>query len=562
MSQKKKMNGIQLALEILFGAGVRHVFGNPGTTELPLNVALKQDTRFKYLFGLHEIPVMGMADGWAMATRQLAFVNLHVACGLGNAMGMLYNAFTEGTPLLVTTGSQDRRLAIGSPVLAGPMVEMARPCTKWAAEVTRLEDLPDLLRRAIQTALTPPLGPVFLSIPLDIQMELTEGLDARPPHGLDVRIRPARTALSAACQRLSQATRPVILAGSRVTESGADHELARLAEQLGAPIFSEATPSHGRLPVTPTHPLYAGPLSPWFSDVRSQLAQYDTILAVGLNVMRWYIHEPETDVFPDGSSLIHVDNLAAEIGRNYPTDVGVWGDLRESLVELNELMRTQAMPSSPEAVKRRREEIAEQVGHRRQTLRAEIEREMSHSRLTAHGLMGALARCLPRDVVVVEEAITTHHHLFEHLEVIDQAENFFAHRGWGLGWGIGCALGVKLAWPERPVLALIGDGAAMYGIQGLWSAAHHQLPVVFVIAKNGQYQILKQCGDRLDLTELRDPTCPGMNLDRPTVDFVQLAQSMGVRAVQVNSTEALIDAVRSGLQGRDPLLVEAIMSER
>ncbi len=554
------MNGIQIALEILFEAGVRHLFGNPGTTELPLNAALRNDSRFQYLFGLHEIPVMGMADGWAMATRKLAVVNLHVACGLGNAMGMLYNAFIEGTPLLVTTGAPDRKLAMGDPVLAGPMLAMAKPCTKYAAEVTRLEDLPDRLRHAVQAALTPPTGPVFLSIPLDIQLELAEELACHAPHALETRLRPARAAVDAAAAQLLRAARPVILAGSRVMEAQADRALAQLAERLGAPIFSEATPSHGRLPIVPSHPLYAGPLSPWHSDVQQQLAHYDTILAIGLNVMRWYIHEPIDQVFPDHSSLIHLDVTSSEIGRNYRTDVGVWGDLQESLSELNEQLAARWTAEHSDRAAQRGSLCVEQIKRRRDTLREEVTREMAGPHLTSKGLMGALASALPREIVIVEEAITTHQHLFEHLEIVHRAENFFAHRGWGLGWGIGCALGVKLAWPDRPVLALIGDGAAMYGIQGLWSAAHHQLPVVFVIAKNGQYQILKQCGDRLDLSVLRDPACPGMNLDRPSVDFVQLSESLGVRATRVDSAPALRDAVAQALSRNEPYLIEAVVN--
>src|SRR5262245_3355808 len=164
--------GIHAFLDLLAEFGVRHIFGNPGTTELPLNDALVGDSRFQYILGLQEIPVMAMADGFAMASRKLGVVNLHISCGLGNAMGMLYNAYREGTPLLVTAGQQDRRLRLEEPILWGEMVAVTRPWTKWSVEVDRVEDLPIALRRAVQTALTPPTGPVFLSLPIDVQMEL------------------------------------------------------------------------------------------------------------------------------------------------------------------------------------------------------------------------------------------------------------------------------------------------------------------------------------------------------------------------------------------------------
>ena len=172
------MTGIEVFLEILHRAGVRHIFGNPGTTELPLNDALATDSRFRYIFGLQEIPVVARADGFGLAPRSIAVANVHISCGLGNAMGMLYNAHVEGAPLLLTAGQQDRRLRFDEPVLDGDLVRVARPWTKWAAEVQRVEDIPNAVRRAIQTALMPPTGPVFLTLPVDLQIHAAVGVAA------------------------------------------------------------------------------------------------------------------------------------------------------------------------------------------------------------------------------------------------------------------------------------------------------------------------------------------------------------------------------------------------
>src|SRR5215471_18776417 len=194
--------GIDAFLELLAAANVRYIFGNPGTTELPLNDALVNDRRFQYILGLQEVPVMAMADGYAMASQSLGVVNLHISCGLGNAMGMIYNAFREGTPLLVTAGQQDRRLKFEEPILWGQMVEVARPWTKWAVEVERVEDLPSATRRAIQMALTPPTGPVFMSLPMDVQSQLAEELDLSPVRLPDHRVRPPLEALQRAAEVL------------------------------------------------------------------------------------------------------------------------------------------------------------------------------------------------------------------------------------------------------------------------------------------------------------------------------------------------------------------------
>src|SRR5690349_2333433 len=209
------LRGIDAFLNLLSAAGVRHIFGNPGTTELPLSDALVGDSRFQYILGLQEVPVMAMADGYAMASGGLGVVNLHISCGLGNAMGMLYNAYREGTPLLVTAGQQDRRLMFEEPILWGQMVEVTRPWTKWACEVQRVQDLPVALRRAAQTALTPPTGPVFLSLPIDVQMELAGDLDTSPIKVPDARVRAPREALKQAAALLIKAQNPAILAGSR-----------------------------------------------------------------------------------------------------------------------------------------------------------------------------------------------------------------------------------------------------------------------------------------------------------------------------------------------------------
>jgi benzoylformate decarboxylase len=550
------MTGIEAFLEVLAAAGVRHIFGNPGTTELPLNAALVRDDRFRYVFGVQEIPVVAMADGFALASGTLGVTNLHVSCGLGNAMGMIYNAHVEGSPLLITAGQQDRRLRLAEPVLEGDLLGVVRPWTKWAYEVGRVEDVPPALRRAIQTALTPPTGPVFLALPVDLQMEQTAGLDLSPPHVPDRRIRPPREALARAAEVLLQAKNPAILAGSRVTESGGSRELAEVAELLGAPVFAENTTSHGRLPLPADHPHYRGVLPLWSPEIRAALHNFDVLLAVGLNVLRLYIHREPERPLPEHARLIHLDNAPREIGKNYPVEIGLIGDPKSGLSELAELLRPgQAGAGAARAAERGRHWAELRVRERRQ-LEAEIEAQRAARPLTPLAFMHALARALPPEVAVVEEAVTTHHNLLERLGVLKDPRALFAHRGWALGWGLGCALGVKLAWPDRPVLGLIGDGAALYGIQALWSAAHHNIPVTFVIANNTEYKILKVCGDVMALPQLLDPRCPGMNLVGPEVDFVGLAQAFGVEAFRVAEPDEISERVRESLAAGKPRLLE------
>jgi benzoylformate decarboxylase len=553
------MNGVRAFLEILHRAGVRYIFGNPGTTELPVNDALASDDRFRYILGLHEIPVTAMADGYAMASGQLGVINVHICCGLGNAMGMIYNAHIEGSPILIVAGQQDRRLVLGDPVLGGDMLNVVRPWVKWACEVHRVDDVPNATRRAIQTAMTPPTGPVFLALPLDLQTEPVEGLDLRPPQLPDSRVRPGVESIRQAAQVLAAARNPAILAGSRVTESGACGELIDLAERLGAPVYSECNTSHGRLPMPADHPLYLGALPLWTPDVRQLLQTHDVLFVAGMNLLRLYIWNGPESPIPPSTRIVHLDVNPAEIGKNFPVDVAMLGDIREGLRALGDAIEALLTP-------KQRRRAAEQIeSHRRvrtkqqQELRSSIESEKSVRPMTASVLMDCVAKVVPPNIAFVEEATTTNQHLLERLGVITDPSALFAHRGWALGWGIGCAMGVKLAWPDRPVLGLIGDGASLYGIQGLWTAARYRIPVTFVIANNAQYKILKVCGDLLPLPEMKKRNYLGMDLTEPQVDFTGLAQSFGVEAHRVTEPADLVERLHGSWGRADPLLLDVTL---
>jgi benzoylformate decarboxylase len=550
------MTGIDAFLHLLAECGVQYLFGNPGTTELPLNDALVDNSRIKYMLGLQEIPVMAMADGYAMASRKLGVVNLHISCGLGNAMGMLYNAFREGTPLLVTAGQQDQRIRFEDPILAGAMVEVARPWTKWAHEVNRVEDLPNAVRRAVQLALTPPTGPVFLSLPLDMQRASAEGLDLTPPRPLDHRVRPPIESLWRAAKVLAEAKRPAILVGSRIVEADAVAELVAVAERLGAPVIGEPAHTNGRQPFPADHPLYGQAMPHWSPEIRDRLAEFDVLLCVGLDVLRLYVYFEPSRAIPEHCRIVHFDENPAQIGKNYPVDVGVLGDTKSSLVELSaELTRTMT-PAQRQLAEQRSGEFSKRHAETRAALRTSAAAERDRRPMTNRTLMSTLAEVLPDNVAVVEEAVTTTNTMLQRLGALKNTDGYFAHRGWALGWGLNCALGVQLAWPDRPVLAILGEGAAMYGIQGLWSAARYKLPVTFVIANNAHYQILKAGARALGLPAAQAERFVGMDLRGPEIDLVGLAQSLGVKARRITEPKELAAAVADSLAGNEPQLID------
>jgi benzoylformate decarboxylase len=556
--------GIQLFLDLLAAQGVRHIFGNPGTTEMPLNDALVTDRRFQYVLGLQEVPVMAMADGFAMASGQLGVVNLHISCGLGNAMGMLYNAYREGTPLLVTAGQQDRRLMFEEPILYGQMVEVTRPWTKWSCEVQRVQDLPNAVRRAAQAALTPPTGPVFLSLPIDLQMELVGQAASLPemsPIRLpDARVRPPLAAIEQAAQVLVAAKNPAILAGSRVTERDAMSELVAVAEALGAPVITESGTTHGRLAFPSDHPLNGQGLPLWSPEVRERLKEYDVLLVVGMDLLRQYIYFEPSRPIPEHIRLVHIDESPWQIGKNYPVQVGVLGDTKVALAEM--LLQINS-PRTQEFDARVHERIARHAAKHqaaREALKKQIEAHRDARPLSPLALMGSLAKILPHDVAVVEEAVTTTNTTFERLGVLKNTTGYFGHRGWALGWGLGVSIGVKLAWPERPVLSILGEGAAAYGVQGLWSAARYNVPVVFVICNNAQYQILKLCGKSLSLKQADQEKFEGCDIVGPELDYLALAKGFGVEAHRVTEPDELADRVAAAFRGDRPVLFDVPIS--
>jgi len=548
-------SGTNALLDMLVDAGVRYLFGNPGTTELPLVDALVADRRIRYVLGLQEVPVVAMADGYAQASRSLGVVNLHASCGLGNGMGMLYNAYRAGTPLLVTAGQQDRRLRFEEPILWSNLVEVARGWTKWAAEVERIEDLPSAIRRAVQTALAPPTGPVFLSLPLDIQTDIAE-LDLTPAARLDSRVRPPAEALRRAAEALATARNPGILAGSRVVEAGAVEPLVAVAERLGAAVLSESGTTHGRLGFPPNHPLYAQALPLWSPEVREKLAEFDVLLVVGMDLLRQYVYFEPARAVPEHIRLVHLDPDPWQLGKNYPLEVGLVGDPWAGLTELAGLL-DEVMTAAAKHTARARGE-ARALAHctARQALWRRSEEERDARPLSPLTLMSSLARIIPDDIALVEEAVTTTNTYLERLGALKNATGYFAHRGWALGWGLGCALGVKLAWPERPVLAMVGEGAAMYGIQGLWTAARYRLPVTFVIPNNAQYQILKVGARQLGLPAAKSGQFEGMDLVGPEIDLVALARSLGVEAHRVSDPHELSERVAESLAGDAPRLFD------
>ena len=412
---------------------------------------------------------MAMADGYAMASGTLGVVNLHVSCGLGNAMGMLYNAYREGTPLLVTAGQQDRRLKFEEPILGGDMVRVARPWTKWAAEVERVEDLPTAVRRAVQVALTPPTGPVFLSLPIDVQ---TDAGRARPDAASAARHAGAPAARCAAPSRRSaccgaESGHPGRQPRGRARCRGRTGRRRRAAGRAG---HVGAGHTHGRLELS-------GRSSALRPDAcRTGRPKFASGWPTSTCCWSWawiccgnMSTTSRAGRFRNRSRLVHLDENPCQIGKNYPVEVGVLGDSKTALAELDRLLAAAMTPSRAERARRAaRPRTRAGTASRASRCEARSSSQRGARPMTPATLMGSLARDPARQRGGDRRSGDHDQH------AVSAAWRRCATRAaispiaaGRLGWGLGCAMGVKLAWPERPVLALLGDGAALYGIQGL-----------------------------------------------------------------------------------------------
>src|SRR5713226_7260199 len=481
------MSGKRAFLALLKQEGVEILFGNPGTTELPLMDALAVETGLRYVLGLQEAAVMAMADGYAQASGRLAVANVHVAPGLGNALGMLYDAQKAAAPILLTAGQHGQSFNFSEPILWADLPTIARPFVKWSAEVCRVEDLPRAIHRAAKTALAPPTGPVFLSLPADV-LNAEADIDLGAPTRVASRLRGDRAVLETAAQLLAVAERPVIVAGDAVAQSGAHAELAQLAELLGAPVYAEGVANTASFPSS--HPLFHGAMPRLAPGIRAILQQHDLLLSVGADLFTLSLPS-EVEPVPEGLAIVHIDTDPWELGKNFAARAAILGDPKATLPELAALLR-EGMNAAQQAQARTRLDAARAtIAAEREALHAKARAEAGKTPIRPLALWQAIAEVLPRDVVVVEEAISSAPGLRQLLRS-DDPQSVFGLRGGGIGWGLPPAIGVKLALPKRPVVALIGDGSAMYTCQALWTAAHDRVGVVFVILNNRSYRILKQ----------------------------------------------------------------------
>ncbi|HEY7591185.1 MAG TPA: thiamine pyrophosphate-binding protein [Candidatus Limnocylindrales bacterium] len=544
-------------LEQLMADDVRYMFGNPGTVEQGFLDALGAYPQLQYVLTLQETVAVAVADGYARATRRPAVVQLHSGVGLGNGVGMLYQARRGGSPLVVIAGEAGLRYDAMDAQMAADLVAIAEPVTKWATRVVDPGSVLRVIRRAMKIAATPPMGPVFVALPADV-LDAPNDEDVVPTTIPSTRTVPDAALVEEAAGLLASARRPMIIMGDGVAASEAQAELTRVAETLGAVVWGA---NSSEVNIDESHPLFQGHLGHMFgANSRAIVAPADAILIVGTYVFP-EVFPALADVFGRGARIVHIDLDAYEIGKNFGVDLGLVSDPKLTLSALASALEARLKPADRDAARSRTAGLA---GEKDQRAAARREEDLAARRagpLHASQFMEELARRLPEDALIFDEALTFSPEVTQYLPPRIPG-TFFQTRGGSLGVGIPGAIGLKLAHPDRPVIGFTGDGGSMYTIQALWTAAHHRVGAKFVILDNGAYQLLKlnikQYWKDQGLPEGEFPD--SFDLRDPDIRFDQLAQAMGCGGARVETPEQVGPAIDAALADDRPFLIDLVVS--
>lgn len=512
----------EAVLQLCRTFGMTTIFGNPGSTELPMFRDFPN--HFRYILGLQESVVVGMADGFAQATRNAALVNLHSAAGLGHALGNVFTAFKNRTPLVITAGQQARSILPFQPYLsAQEAAEFPKPYVKWSCEPARAEDVPAAIARAYYMAMTPPRGPAFVSIPVDDWDRL-----CLPPHERPVSrsVRPDRGMISEVADRLSAAHRPALVAGAGIAYDDAWAEMIELAERHQARVW--VSPMSGRNSFPEDHPLFAGFLPARREAMVRLLGGHDVIVALGAHLFNYHV-EGEGSHIPAGSTLYQLTD-DPHLASSTPVGTSIICSVKAGIEDL----LAGPLPKPRQVPEPRR-----------------VPERLSGETLTDAYLLQEIAALRPKDSIIVEEAPSSRAAMHERLPILAE-DGFYTCASGGLGHGLPAAVGVALGKAGRKVIALIGDGSSMYSIQALWSAAQLDLPITFVIVNNHSYEALNGFAAVFGLDK-------AIGTDLPGLDFAMLAEAQGIGAVTVSRPQDLGSALSDAFASSKPNLVNVLV---
>ncbi|WP_224448832.1 thiamine pyrophosphate-binding protein [Haloprofundus salilacus] len=559
--------GADLFVDALEQYGVTHLFGNPGTTELPVMRAL-EDSNLDYVLGLHEDVAVGAAAGYASTRRYhshhdsdvlpVGVVNLHVTPGLAHGLGNLYGASVAGAPLIVTAGNHSTDFRHEEPILSGDLRELADQFCKWSDEVRDVTALPTMLRRAFRVALTPPTGPVFLALPLDVMMTETdadpERLGPVPNAG-----RGDPTQLERAADLLADADDPVLVVGDEVARAGVDavDAAVELAEAAGTRVHGEILSCEVNFPGD--HPQWVSHVPP-DEGLASTLMDTDTLVFAGIST-HTTLTRHEKPLVPDDATCLHLGPDAWELGKNQPADAAVLGDVGLVCSELAVRVRERVGDDEREARLERVDATKQAVEQRLRSLGTGDSNDADDPRASKAELVDAIRAAVP-DAYVVDEGVTSKYVMLTRWPFAP--EQYVSNKGGGLGYGLPASVGAAVAESQRDdprtVLGFVGDGSYLYYPQTLYTAARYDLDLTVVVSDNRNYRILKDNALGLFGGDEDDYEFVGMDFE-PAVDIPTNAESHGARGRLVDSPDEIEDAVRAAVSRPGPDVLDVLVHD-
>jgi benzoylformate decarboxylase len=544
-----ELAGKHALLQMFQAEGVKYIFGNPGTSETPMMAILPEYPDLEYLLVLQEGVAVGMAEGYGRSTGTVPLVSLHIDNGLANAFSMMIDQLRSGTPMVITAGNKDiRKLGPGRSDLA----EMARPFSKWSAEITHAGQVPSVVRRAFQEARTSPTGPVFVGMSANAFDDVAD-VEIAASTAMAANSSAEENAIDDVIGLLSKATKPIMIVGDRL--AGANADAVRLAETAGIPVYG-----HGSAEVNfpASHPLWQGNLSVRAPQAVDAIRSADVILAIGCTVFDDFFYQPGS-VIESGTKLVHIDSDPGSIGKSEPTDIGILASPPAVVNQLANAVAEVFVGTKAEEASLRVREAASASTARKEAFLQAAASQKNGAPMNPATMALTMAEALPSNATVFNDGISTSGLILDALSP-DERGSYYSIRGGAIGWGMGATMGVQLGMPDRPVVGVMGDGTAIMTVQALWTAANSNIPAVFVVCNNQSYRILKLNSNVYHRLNGRpDPDEYVMADFEIPLDFKAQADAYGVEGVRVESPADLTAQIRRGCEMDKPLVIDAVI---